>query len=338
MKRILSALSLLIVMSVHAQTETQMDATMFVQNASCSENYGWNKHSENASAEYSCHNPEFDSDLYMGRCVEAWFWQPLTNATYIWQDIEGLMAGTYTVSAYCVGQVYNDAANKGKNVGGLYFFANGERVKVSNTTWQDFSLTVRIANGEKLRIGIVAGNDNKNDWTGIANVRLICESVDDDAKVQGIYFSETSDVRTLRASQMGVPRVRLLLPQGETRTLCLPFSLDEQATAELFSDVEEIISLKRKTGATVAPQLKEVKEIKQGVPYIVKANKDIEGIEGGKTVVCDGFRETRIDTYILIPVARRYRLSKVYTYDTGEGVFLLKKKHIVINGFEVYIK
>lgn len=333
-----NSFTLLIALFTSMTMMAQGDVTVFVQNASCSENFGWNKHSENASADYSCHNPEFDSNLYSGRCVEAWFWSPLTNATLIWQDIDGLMAGTYRVSAYCVGQVYNDGAQKGRNIGELYFFANNEKVRVTSTAWADYSLTVHIGNGEKLRIGIGTGSDNKNDWTGIANVRLMCESVDDDAQVQGIYLSETNDVRILRARQMGEPHLSLLLPQGETRTLCLPFSLDEQKTTELFSSVKEITSLKRKSSTTISPVLKDVKEIVQGVPYVVTAAKDIEGIDGGKTIVCDEFSEKEAGSCIIVPVPRRYVQKDVYTYRTDDGVFLIRKSPVVINGFEVYVK
>ena len=58
----------------------------------------------------------------------------------------------------------------------------------------------------------------------------------------------------------------------------------------------------------------------------------------GKTIVCDEFSEKEAGSCIIVPVPRRYVQKDVYTYRTDDGVFLIRKSPVVINGFEVYVK
>lgn len=47
-----------------ATLEKPYDVTFMVSNASCTENYGWQRNASDASANYNSHNAEFDSDIY----------------------------------------------------------------------------------------------------------------------------------------------------------------------------------------------------------------------------------------------------------------------------------
>lgn len=158
----------------NASEDLPYDMTFLVENADCSGSTGWLRNASDASADYSTHNVEFDSEEYSGLGVESWYSSPVKDAALIWQDVTGVLAGTYRVSAYVVGRIYNDSSRAGECAEGLYLCAGSERVAITSPVWQRLSVVCGVEEGEVLTIGIFADEDNVNDWTGIADVRLEC--------------------------------------------------------------------------------------------------------------------------------------------------------------------
>ncbi len=152
-----------------AETSDYIDVTAdFVVNASCTENYGWNKDPRNNGG-YNVTNPDLTSDVYDGTGIE--FWKPneaLTSCDLIYQDITGLPNGNYRLTAFAMGcnQGGGDICDEG-----LYLFANGSKTAVTSNKWGRFSVDVEVENNT-LKIGLCVNENNKNNWVAISQVVL----------------------------------------------------------------------------------------------------------------------------------------------------------------------
>lgn len=218
---------------LNASAEHPLDVSAWLQNASCQDNYGWSRNSQDAAAGYNKHNTEFDSDIYKGIGIESWYWTPVKNADLIWQEITNLLPGTYVITAYAVGQVYNDAANKGKCQPGLYLMANGNRTPITSNKWEKLSVTCTVKNGESLKIGITADENNLNDWTSIAQVSISCIAP---GEAENIALSEDYDVTCVRGASFANVLLKRNLPADQLSMLCLPFDVDSTLTGKYFSE------------------------------------------------------------------------------------------------------
>ena len=346
-KHILTFVLLLACIAANAQTwieaseENPYDCTGMIQNPTCTENFGWSRHTSCAAADYNCHNSEFDSDLYSGYCIEAWFWNPISNAQYTWQDVEGLLPGTYVMRAYCAAQVYNNSAKKGKCVGPTYLFAGTEQTDITSATWQEFEVRFTVGKGETVRMGISTGEGNENDWAGLANVRLYCTGVTDDAldALGEIGLSEWNDIRVQTADAYTNVSLSLQLPKDSIRTLCLPFDLDEDQCAELFSSIQEIGAMKRQGLYNYIPTLADTTAISAGGMYIVKARKDIEQIAAkGALFKAEEPQTTLTSAFVLYGTYRQVRLRKnMYVYSTADGIFHRSATMDSCKAFCVYV-
>ncbi len=250
------------------------DVTWKVSNASCTENSGWSRNSNDAAADYVTHNPEFDDELYSGLCVESWYWSPVVSANLIWQDVEGLLPGTYRLTAYVVGQVYNDASNKGQCLSGLYLFANDTRTAITSPTWQTLSVEVTLLAGETLSIGIQSDADNLNDWTGIAAVQLECIGA---GEPEEIGLSENFDVHCVKGeTYANVALVRSVPSDGYT-TLCLPFDVGTAQASLYFSEMLQITGASAH-GNDIVVTTAAVDSLQRGEVYLVKAKSDVPDV------------------------------------------------------------
>ncbi len=252
---------------LNATAEHPLDVSSWLQNASCQDNYGWSRNSQDAAAGYNKHNTEFDSDAYKGIGIESWYWTPVTNADLIWQEITNLLPGTYVVTAYAVGQVYNDAANKGKCQPGLYLMANGNRTPVTSNKWEKLSVTCTVKSGESLKIGIAADEDNLNDWTSISQVTLECIAP---GKAEDIALSEDYDVTCVRGTSFANVMLKCNIPDDQLSTLCLPFDVDSTLTDKCFSEVWAV-SEATPHGNEVILITSACDSIEAGQVYLVKA-------------------------------------------------------------------
>ena len=169
---VLSAVSILadqsIVDAVNAGNPMDMSGAM--SNASCMESYGWKKDPLNRSAGYNVNKSAINSEAYAGMGIEYWTDSnvPTKNADLIWQEIKGLPAGSYKVTAVAMGR-----AQGGGDVcaEGLYLFANSGQEAVSTNVWGEVSVVGTVADGT-LRVGLRAGENNGNNWLAISRVKV----------------------------------------------------------------------------------------------------------------------------------------------------------------------
>ena len=111
-----------------------------------------------------------NSEAYAGMGIEYWTDSnvPTKNADLIWQEIKGLPAGSYKVTAVAMGR-----AQGGGDVcaEGLYLFANSGQEAVSTNVWGEVSVVGTVADGT-LRVGLRAGENNGNNWLAISRVKV----------------------------------------------------------------------------------------------------------------------------------------------------------------------
>lgn len=253
-----------------ATEEHPYDVSFWLQNASCTENFGWSRNSNDAAANYNTHNTEFDNDLYQGTCIESWYFAPVKNANLIWQEVKDLLPGTYVVTAYVVGQVYNDASNKGKCLPGLYLIANENRTPITANKWQKLSVTCTIKKGETLNIGITADATNANDWTGIAQVTLSCIAP---GEADDIALSEDFDVTCVRGISFSNVLLKRNIPSDQLTTLCLPFDVSSELMNKYFSEVLTVSEV-TPHGNDYIVSTTPSDDIKTGQVYLVKAKDE----------------------------------------------------------------
>jgi hypothetical protein len=258
----------------NATVDSPYNVTFTVRNASCTGGDGWSRNSHDAAANYNTHNSEFDDSLYNGTCVESWYRTPVTGENLIWQTVSGLLPGTYRFTAYVLGQVYNDSANKGKCLGGLHLFANDSTADITSNTWQEISVNVVVLYGKQLTIGITADADNKNDWTGIANARLECLAPGNLGDAEQLGLCENYDVNCITADTYADVVLAADISSDDYVTLCLPFSVDEAQAGKYFEDIRHITGTSR-NGNDFVVTTEQVRNITCGQTFLVKARKDI---------------------------------------------------------------
>ena len=250
-----------------ASSEQPYDVGFWLQNASCTQNYGWSRNSNDAAANYNTHNSEFDNSLYRGTCIESWYFAPVKNSDLIWQEISDILPGTYVDTAYAVGQVYNDAANKGRCLSGLHFRANDSSVPITQPQWQQISVTCKVKQGETLTIAIAADGQNPNDWTGIANVRIACVGA---GTAEDIALSEDYDVTCVRGVTFANVQLKRSIPSDCLSAICLPFDVDTTTGSGYFSEIWAV-SGATPHGNDYVLQLEATDRICRGHVYLVKA-------------------------------------------------------------------
>ena len=268
---------------LNASVENPYDVSNCVPNASCTENLGWSRNVNDAAASYTKHNKEFDSDVYKGVGIESWYFSPVRNADLIWQQIDNLLPGTYVISAYVVGQVYNDASNKGKCLPGIYFRVNDERVAVTSNKWQKLSLTCKIGHGESLKIAICADETNANDWVGLSHVTL---SLVASGEAENIGMSEDFDVTCVRDVSYANVKLKKSLPSDELVTVCFPFDVDSALVDQYFKDVQEIVEATNH-GNEVVVVTADAYRMEKGKVYLVSAKDE--------TKTCYDFNHVLVD-------------------------------------------
>lgn len=253
-----------------ASSEQPYDVGFWLQDASCTQNYGWSRNSNDAAANYNTHNSEFDNSLYHGTCIESWYFSPVKSADLIWQEVEGILPGTYVVTAYVVGQVYNDAANKGRCLPGLHLRANGSSADITQAQWQQLSVTCTVKQGETLTIAITADGDNLNDWTGIANVSIVCIGA---GAAEDIALSEDYDVTCVRGVSFANVQLKRSIPSDHLSAICLPFDVNADTAARYFA---EILAVDGATphGNDYLLQTSAADRLKHGCVYLVRSKDE----------------------------------------------------------------
>ena len=82
-------------------------------------------------------NAALNNDVYSGKGIEYWTNNdaPTKNADLIWQEIKGLPAGSYRVTAVAMGRAQG---NDNVCAEGLYLFANSGQEAVSTNVGAKF--------------------------------------------------------------------------------------------------------------------------------------------------------------------------------------------------------
>lgn len=140
------------------------DVTFKLSNPTCTENYGWSKHHQNASASYNVNNSSLNSNEYSGVGIEVWqsSHEAFDGEDLIWQTLADLPQGVYEISALVTGN----------NNSPVNLKANGIVNQVSSTTWKRVSVKTIVSEDGTLSVGISAPENNLNNWFTMADVRL----------------------------------------------------------------------------------------------------------------------------------------------------------------------
>lgn len=263
---------------MQASEEAPYGVTQLMHNPTGTEGYGWNRHSSDAAAGYNKHNTEFASAVYDGTGIESWYWKPVPQAELIWQDVSGLLPGTYRITAYAVAQIYNDGARKGQCGTGAWLFAGQSRKPITSNKWQELSLTVTLQAGETLRVGICGDDTNENDWVSIAGVRMACTGVDTSVALP-ISLDENFDVSVARQLELADVHLFRTLSTLDYTPLCLPFAMDEEQCASCFADIQQVVGIDHVEEGTVYLATTPAVSIQAGQPFLVR------GRANGRTMI-----------------------------------------------------
>jgi len=259
---------------LNATEENPYDLTALVSNASCTANYGWSRHGQDAASNYNCHKAEFASSDYDGYGIESWYWSPVISADLIWQDAN-LLPGTYRISAYVVARIYNDSSKAGQNGSGTYFFAGDSKAEITSATWQSLTVECTVEAGVPLRIGITAGSDNVNDWVSIAQVKVLCIAP---GTPEEIGLSEDYDVNVIRGDTYANVYLKRTIPTSSYTTLCLPFDVTAAQASEFFAEVLKISEITSTDGLATITATARTENLSAGETYLVKGKSDTDDL------------------------------------------------------------
>lgn len=291
-----------------ASEEHPCDVTGLLQNPTGTENYGWNRHSSDAAAGYNKRNSEFANSLYSGIGIESWYWSPVKGANLIWQDVTGLLPGTYRVTAYAVGQIYNDSARKGQCGQGSHLFANEGQARITSPKWQELTATATVGNDQRLRIGITADNGNENDWVSIAQVRVVCTGSAGISSLPTTVLDERYDVSVAREACVSHIRLHRTLSDTSLTPICLPFDMSKEETFRYFADVQEVTEASLSTDGNINYETRSVNSIKAATPYLVR------GRQGGRQLI-------EIPMAILHPLNEAHPIVKSFSKTQAIGTY-----------------
>ena len=131
----------------------------------------WQRGTNNQAGGYAENPDAINSEAHSGYGISYWRGTAAQNEDLIYQDISGLPAGSYRLSAYAAATEWND--NKGdKNREGCYLFANTADTKVTTAAYGLHSVDFTLSEGQNLRVGLRAKADNGNNWCFLSDMTL----------------------------------------------------------------------------------------------------------------------------------------------------------------------
>ena len=276
-----------------ATEQNPYDITRVVQNPTGTDNYGWQRNSNDAASGYNKQNSEFASTVYSGVGIESWYWAPVKSADLIWQDVEGVLPGTYRVTAYVVGQIYNDNTKKGQCGTGSYLFAGSEKVAITSNKWQQLSVTCTVGDNPTLRIGICGDETNENDWVSIADVKVECLAYGGYSNLRTLVLDERYDVSAAREQSLSRVAFYRTLSTTAYTPICLPFDMTATQAEEAFAEVLEVTGITI-DGDVMTVTTEEATAISAATPYLVKGKKDgRQRVEVGEAIVSKPLNEAQ---------------------------------------------
>lgn len=213
---------------------------IWVTNADCTRNYGWDKNAANASFGYNVNDGALNSAAYAGAGVEYWVDAavPTQNADLISQEITGLLPGVYQVTAVAMGR------NQGAEdvcVEGLYLFANEAQTAVSSNVWGSVTVMGEVGEDGVLRIGLTAGANNANNWVAISQVKVEYVGEDENAALQDALNAKVEEAHALATTLEGqVPTTYLTQLMEVTAPACSTADEYNAAIAEIDALMAEV--------------------------------------------------------------------------------------------------
>lgn len=318
-----------------------LDLTGMVANATCGNAPGWQHHPKEQAGTGGSHYAKnvalFNSSDYAGTGIESWTASPVSNCDVIFQDIF-LPAGEYILEACVVAQVYVSDTQHGNNNGGISLFMGEKETECTSNTWQRLSVRMKLNEESNVRIGVKANSINRNTWIGLADVHLKMTAAGDIRSA--ISLDENYDTYVVSKDILSNVYLHKYLPEDHHVALCLPVTLSEKTSADLF---QSILSIKTATlsDGKITFTTQSEKSIEAGKVYLVKAKKTTdELIFLGTSLVTSAMPEpTKMGNLTLHGTYRvREHTAGSYILNNEGTAFVPANGRAHIKGFGAFIK
>lgn len=147
------------------------DYSSYLVNPTCTgaDYTGWIRCNKNRSYNHKVNNKDLASDVYNGIGIEYWSWESAQNSYVIMQTATNLPVGHYRIQAFATGRNQN---NGNITDGSLNLAANGNMTAITSNTWQNVEVEAEVGLDGVLKTGIYAGQDNKNNWIALSQVKV----------------------------------------------------------------------------------------------------------------------------------------------------------------------
>lgn len=323
-----------------ATPESPYDVTSLLQNPTCMENFGWSRNSADAAAGYNKHNTEFASSVYNNTGIESWYWSPVKNADLIWQDVKGLLGGTYRITAYVVAQIYNNSSTKGQCGKGTHFFAGEAQINITSNKWEELTVTTTIGKDETLRIGIKGDEFNENDWVSIAGIKIECIGYSEMSSYTAIALDESFDVSIARQFHIADVTLIRTLSKKDYTPIYLPFNLNKEQCSEYFNEILLVTNAQTVNTKNITLITSTCEEIHANTPYLVKGKKDGKTKIKANPVVINPVKTNTTTLPNGMSLTGTYRstegLDDTYQHSNGTNM-TLHKSPAHIKGYSFFI-
>jgi hypothetical protein len=257
----------------------------------------------------------------------------------LYQTVEGLDPGVYTVSAYIL-DCYNAGQSDEDMKGCIYLYGNKQHTAVpAQKLFRGFSVDCVVGEDGTLEFGLRTGVTELENLNWIALARA---TVRKKGEAVGVTLDEASEA-SVTGTQTNVLCNRTL-KAGVWNTLCLPYEINDLSR---FTAVYELSSLEKIKGMATSYTIgfsKTESKMEAGQPYIVKVDADTQLFEasadmasdvaGSKEVTAaDGVKAQMIGAYSPVTVAAN---QDNYVFAT-DNKFYYMDKDTQMKGYRAYI-
>jgi hypothetical protein len=128
----------------------------------------WQRGPNNKAGGYAENPAAINSEAHSGYGVSYWRGSAAQNEDLIYQDISGLPAGSYRLSAYAAATVFNGNDNRP----GCYVFANVSTTPVKTPRYALYDVDFTLSEGQNLRVGLRVDEYNGNNWCFLSDMTL----------------------------------------------------------------------------------------------------------------------------------------------------------------------
>ncbi len=252
----------------------------------------------------------------------------------IYQTVESLPNGNYELTAAAFRKVeLSSAATEDMNVS---LYLNGQETEVTSEVLDYFTVNGAVSS-RTAEFGLKGGSGNTANWVGLADVSLFYYGV------QASELDETSLVFDVQDGQYGDVTVLQRLNGWGWNLICLPFDLNYRQ-ARTFKDVKAFTGIEM-DGDVCNLKFEDVREIKAGLPYLVKMDTDTASLTFSG-VVLDAYAigENVVEVSAGTTEARLTGTSCVttleggYVYVHNGNAFVRAEVGQRVNGFRVFLE